>query len=384
MINYGKHYISEEDIASVTEVLKSDWLTQGPKVPEFEKSLSEYTGSKYVSLVNSATSALHLGCLALGLGEGDWLWTSPISFVASANCGLYCGANIDFIDINLDTYNIDIDILNEKLLIAEREDKLPKVIVLVHMCGSSIDTKAIYELSKKFHFKIIEDASHAVGAKYRDLPVGSCKYSDICVFSFHPVKIITSAEGGAILTNSPEIDNRVKSYRSHGITKDVEKFKNSSEGPWYYEQHSLGFNYRMNDLQAALGLNQLQRLDSITLKRNDLANIYKEMLEGLPIEFQKIIDHSFSSYHLLSIRIKTDQVQQKKKYLFESLLRMGIGVNLHYIPIYRQPYYAQFGFNYKNFPNAEKYYDQAITLPLYPNLSSSDLNFICQSFRSLF
>jgi len=384
MINYGKHYISEEDIASVTEVLKSDWLTQGPKVPEFEKSLSEYTGSKYVSLVNSATSALHLGCLALGLGEGDWLWTSPISFVASANCGLYCGANIDFIDINLDTYNIDIDILNEKLLIAEREDKLPKVIVLVHMCGSSIDTKAIYELSKKFHFKIIEDASHAVGAKYRDLPVGSCKYSDICVFSFHPVKIITSAEGGAILTNSPEIDNRVKSYRSHGITKDVEKFKNSSEGPWYYEQHSLGFNYRMNDLQAALGLSQLQRLDSITLKRNDLANIYKEMLEGLPIEFQKIIDHSFSSYHLLSIRIKTDQVQQKKKYLFESLLRMGIGVNLHYIPIYRQPYYAQFGFNYKNFPNAEKYYDQAITLPLYPNLSSSDLNFICQSFRSLF
>jgi len=384
MINYGKHYISEEDITSVTEVLKSDWLTQGPKVPEFEKSLSEYTGSKYVSLVNSATSALHLGCLALGLGEGDWLWTSPISFVASANCGLYCGANIDFIDINLDTYNIDIDILNEKLLIAEREDKLPKVIVLVHMCGSSIDTKAIYELSKKFHFKIIEDASHAVGAKYRDLPVGSCKYSDICVFSFHPVKIITSAEGGAILTNSPEIDNRVKSYRSHGITKDVEKFKNSSEGPWYYEQHSLGFNYRMNDLQAVLGLSQLQRLDSITLKRNDLANIYKEMLEGLPIEFQKIIDHSFSSYHLLSIRIKTDQVQQKKKYLFESLLRMGIGVNLHYIPIYRQPYYAQFGFNYKNFPNAEKYYDQAITLPLYPNLSSSDLNFICQSFRSLF
>jgi len=384
MINYGKHYISEEDITSVTEVLKSDWLTQGPKVPEFEKSLSEYTGSKYVSLVNSATSALHLGCLALGLGEGDWIWTSPISFVASANCGLYCGANIDFIDINLDTYNIDIDILNEKLLIAEREDKLPKVIVLVHMCGSSIDTKAIYELSKKFHFKIIEDASHAVGAKYRDLPVGSCKYSDICVFSFHPVKIITSAEGGAILTNSPEIDNRVKSYRSHGITKDVEKFKNSSEGPWYYEQHSLGFNYRMNDLQAVLGLSQLQRLDSITLKRNDLANIYKEMLEGLPIEFQKIIDHSFSSYHLLSIRIKTDQVQQKKKYLFESLLRMGIGVNLHYIPIYRQPYYAQFGFNYKNFPNAEKYYDQAITLPLYPNLSSSDLNFICQSFRSLF
>ena len=384
MINYGKHYISEEDIASVIEVLKSDWLTQGPKVPEFEKSLSEYTGSKYVSLVNSATSALHLGCLALGLGEGDWLWTSPISFVASANCGVYCGANIDFVDINLDTYNIDIDILNEKLLIAEREGKLPKVIVLVHMCGSSIDTKAIYELSKKFHFKIIEDASHAVGAKYRDLPVGSCKYSDICVFSFHPVKIITSAEGGAILTNSPEIDNRVKSYRSHGITKDVEKFKNSSEGPWYYEQHSLGFNYRMNDLQAVLGLSQLQRLDSITLKRNDLANIYKEMLEGLPIEFQKIIDHSFSSYHLLSIRIKTDQVQQKKKYLFESLLRMGIGVNLHYIPIYRQPYYSQFGFNYKNFPNAEKYYDQAITLPLYPNLSSSDLNFICQSFRSLF
>ena len=384
MINYGKHYISEEDITSVTEVLKSDWLTQGPKVPEFEKSLSEYTGSKYVSIVNSATSALHLGCLALGLGEGDWLWTSPISFVASANCGLYCGANIDFIDINLDTYNIDIDILNEKLLIAEREGKLPKVIVLVHMCGSSIDTKAIYELSKKFHFKIIEDASHAVGAKYRDLPVGSCKYSDICVFSFHPVKIITSAEGGAILTNSPEIDNHVKSYRSHGITKDVEKFKNSSEGPWYYEQHSLGFNYRMNDLQAVLGLSQLQRLDSITLKRNDLANIYKEMLEGLPIEFQKIIDHSFSSYHLLSIRIKTNQVQQKKKYLFESLLRMGIGVNLHYIPIYRQPYYSQFGFNYKNFPNAEKYYDQAITLPLYPNLSSSDLNFICQSFRSLF
>ena len=384
MINYGKHYISEEDITSVTEVLKSDWLTQGPKVPEFEKSLSEYTGSKYVSLVNSATSALHLGCLALGLGEGDWLWTSPISFVASANCALYCGANIDFVDINLDTYNIDIDILNQKLLIAEREDKLPKVIVLVHMCGSSIDTKAVYELSKKFHFKIIEDASHAVGAKYRDLPVGSCKYSDICVFSFHPVKIITSAEGGAILTNSPEIDNRVKSYRSHGITKDVEKFKNSSEGPWYYEQHSLGFNYRMNDLQAGLGLSQLQRLDSITLKRNDLANIYKEMLEGLPIEFQKIIDHSFSSYHLLSIRIKTDQVQQKKKYLFESLLRMGIGVNLHYIPIYRQPYYSQFGFNYKNFPNAEKYYDQAITLPLYPNLSSSDLNFICQSFRSLF
>ena len=384
MINYGKHYISEEDITSVIEVLKSDWLTQGPKVPEFEKSLSDYTGSKYVSLVNSATSALHLGCLALGLGEGDWLWTSPISFVASANCGLYCGANIDFIDINLDTYNIDIDILNEKLLIAEREGRLPKVLVLVHMCGSSIDTKAIHELSKKFHFKIIEDASHAVGAKYRDLQVGSCKYSDICVFSFHPVKIITSAEGGAILTNSPEIDNRVKSYRSHGITKDVEKFKNSSEGPWYYEQHSLGFNYRMNDLQAVLGLSQLQRLDSITLKRNDLANIYKEMLEGLPIEFQKIIDHSFSSYHLLSIRIKTDQVQQKKKYLFESLLRMGIGVNLHYIPIYRQPYYAQFGFNYKNFPNAEKYYDQAITLPLYPNLSSSDLNFICQSFRSLF
>ena len=384
MINYGRHHISQDDIDQVVNVLSSDWSTQGPKAPEFEKSLSEYTGSKYVSVVNSATSALHLACLALGLGKGDWLWTSPISFVASSNCGIYCGANIDFVDINLDTYNIDIDILNEKLLIAEREDKLPKVIVLVHMCGSSIDTKAIYELSKKFHFKIIEDASHAVGAKYRDLPVGSCKYSDICVFSFHPVKIITSAEGGAILTNSPEIDNRVKSYRSHGITKDVAKFKNSSEGPWYYEQHSLGFNYRMNDLQAALGLNQLQRLDSSTLKRNDLANIYKEMLEGLPIEFQKIIDHSFSSYHLLSIRIKTDQVQQKKKYLFESLLRMGIGVNLHYIPIYRQPYYAQFGFNYKNFPNAEKYYDQAITLPLYPNLSSSDLNFICQSFRSLF
>jgi len=384
MINYGQHYVSEEDISSVIEVLRSDWLTQGPMVPEFEKSLSEYTGSKYVSLVNSATSALHLACLALDLGRGDWLWTSPISFVASSNCGIYCEANIDFVDINLDTYNIDIDALNEKLLIAEKEDKLPKVIVLVHMCGSSIDTKAIHELSKKFKFKIIEDASHAVGAKYRDLPVGSCKYSDISVFSFHPVKIITSAEGGAILTNSPEIDDRVKSYRSHGITKDVEKFKNSSEGPWYYEQHSLGFNYRMNDLQAALGLSQLQRLDKITLNRNELANSYKELLEGLPIEFQRIIDHSYSSYHLLSVRIKTDQVQQKKRYFFDNLLRMGIGVNFHYIPIYRQPYYSKFGFNYKNFPNAETYFDQAITLPLYPNLSNSNLNFICRSFRSLF
>jgi len=384
MINYGKQYITDQDISSVVEVLKSDWLTQGPKVPNFEDCLSKYTGAKYVSLVNSATSALHLACLALGLTKGDWLWTSPISFVASSNCGLYCGANIDFIDINIETYNIDIDNLKEKLSIAEKRGNLPKVIVVVHMCGSSADTKAIFELSKKYNFKIIEDASHAVGAKYRDLPIGSCLYSDICIFSFHPVKIITSAEGGAILTNSEYIDHQVKCYRSHGITKDSERFKNPSEGPWHYEQHSLGFNYRMNDIQAALGLSQFQRVDSITLRRNELANRYKEMLQGLPIKFQNVIKESYSSYHLLSLRIMMEELKNNKRYFFENLLQLGVGVNLHYIPIYRQPYYSRFEFEYSNFPNAETYYQEAITLPLYPELSSEEIEYISKSFRSLF
>ncbi|NRA21757.1 MAG: UDP-4-amino-4,6-dideoxy-N-acetyl-beta-L-altrosamine transaminase [Oceanospirillaceae bacterium] len=367
-IPYGKQEITQQDIDAIIGVLQSDFITQGEKVPEFERLICDYTDANFAVAVNSATSALHIACLALGLRKGDWLWTSPISFVASANCGLYCGASVDFVDIDPDTYNISISALEAKLIIAKRVNKLPKIIVAVHLAGRSCEMQRIRQLSKEYGFFIIEDASHAIGAKYLGKSVGSCLYSDICVFSFHPVKIITTAEGGLATTNSSEIAEKMQLLRSHGITKNDAEM-DDYHGPWYYQQHHLGFNYRLTDIQAALGISQLSRLDEYVSVRNRLVEIYNDLLAGLPIRLQKNSSDCYSSCHLYIIRLDLEQLSVSRRHVFELLRAANIGVNVHYIPIHTQPYYRELGFTDGDFSQAEQYYQEAISLPLFPALS---------------
>lgn len=382
MIPYGRQSISEADIESVVDILRSDFLTQGPAVPEFESAVTKYCAVNHAIAVNSATSALHIACLALGVGKGDIVWTSPITFVASANCALYCGAEVDFIDIDPITYNLSVDQLKCKLKLAAHTGKLPKVVIPVHLAGQSCDMESIYELSKQFGFKIIEDASHAIGGKYKGQPIGNCRYSDITVFSFHPVKIITTGEGGMALTNDAKLAQQMTLLRSHGITRDEHMMTHASDGPWYYQQIGLGFNYRMTDIQAALGVSQMMRLDAMVEKRHELAHRYDAAFRELAISTPQQGDDVFSAYHLYVIRLRSSVIKPHKQ-VFEDLRAAGIGVNLHYIPVYRQPYFQQFGYLTSEFPEAEKYYSDAISLPIYPLLSELDQQKVIEAVSSV-
>jgi UDP-4-amino-4,6-dideoxy-N-acetyl-beta-L-altrosamine transaminase len=370
MIPYGKQNINQADIDSVIDVLKSDFLTQGQQVPLFEDKVAKYCGAKHGVAVNSATSALHIACLALDLGRGDCLWTSPNSFVASANCGLYCGAKVDFVDIDPVTYNLSSEELERKLIQAKRDNKLPKIVIPVHFAGQSCDMRKIHSLSQEYGFKIIEDASHAIGGKYIDQPIGGCQYSDITVFSFHPVKIITTAEGGLATTNDKKLSERMQLFRSHGVTRNPGLMSKLSEGGWHYQQVDLGFNYRMTELQAALGISQMQRLDEFVTQRHILQERYDSLLSGLPIIKPHQNQDSYSALHLYPIQIDLDSVDKSREKIFDELRQGGIGVNVHYIPIHTQPYYLQFGFKVGDFPNSESYYNREISIPLFHTMTA--------------
>lgn len=370
MIPYGKQTISSEDIDEVTSVLNSDFLTQGPTVPKFEKGLMSYTGASHAYAVNSCTSALHIACLSLGLGPGDILWTSPISFVASANCALYCGAEVEFIDIDIDNALMSVAALKKKLKVAKKEEKLPKIVVPVHFAGQSCDMHEIHALSKEYGFKIIEDAAHAIGGTYQNEKVGCCKYSDITVLSFHPVKIITSAEGGALLTNNSSLAKKIQLFRSHGVTRDTKLMKSQKNEPWYYEQITLGYNYRMSDLHAALGVSQLNSLDKFITRRAEIADFYDNSFRGTKAIPLKVKTDRSSSNHLYVLMVNN----AVRRDLYDRLIEAGFGVNVHYIPIYKQPYFDSMGFKEADFPNSEKYYNACITIPIHPNLKNSDLN----------
>lgn len=370
MIPYGRQNITQEDIDAVVAVLQSDFLTQGPQVPAFEQAVTTHVGAKYALAVNSATSALHIACLALGLGKGDWLWTTPITFVASANCGLYCGARVDFVDIDPQTYNLCPVTLQAKLEKAEREDKLPRVLVAVHLCGQPCDMQAIHDLAQRYGFKVIEDASHAIGGKYKNEFIGNCRYSDITVFSFHPVKIITTAEGGMALTNDAKLAEKMDLLRSHGITRKPELMTHEPDGPWYYQQIDLGFNYRMTELQAALGISQMQRLDTFVARRHRLAERYNQLLSDLPLTLPWQHPDSYSGMHLYVIRLQLDKINKTHTQVFSELREQGVGVNLHYIPVHTQPHYQQMGFQQGDFVQAEEYYQEAISLPIFQGLDN--------------
>jgi UDP-4-amino-4,6-dideoxy-N-acetyl-beta-L-altrosamine transaminase len=369
MIPYGRQNISQADIDSVVDVLKSDFLTQGPAVASFEQALAAKTGAKHAVAVANATAALHIACLALDLGPGDRLWTTPITFVASANCGRYCGATVDFVDIDPETFNMSASALQQKLLQAEKNGTLPKVIVAVHMCGQSPEMDRIAHLARAYDIRIIEDASHAVGASYMSTPVGSSAYSDITVFSFHPVKIITTGEGGAALTNDSHLAARMERLRSHGITRDETLMTSASDGPWYYQQLELGFNYRITDIQAALGLSQLTRLEDFIECRRAITEKYDNSLKHLPVDLPGRLPNAAPSWHLYIIRL---QDASRHLEVFKSLRSEGVGVNLHYIPVHLQPYYRQLGFGVGDYPVAEDYYSRAISLPLYPYLDENN------------
>ncbi|MBU0482009.1 MAG: UDP-4-amino-4,6-dideoxy-N-acetyl-beta-L-altrosamine transaminase [Proteobacteria bacterium] len=384
MIPYGHQDISETDIQNVVEVLRSDFLTQGPVIPVFEKAVAAYCGSRHAVAVNSATSALHIACLALGVGRGDSVWTTPITFVATANCALYCGADVDFVDINPHTNNMSVECLSKKLEEAEVTGRLPKVVIPVHFCGQSCEMEAIASLGKRYGFNIVEDASHAIGGRYRDEPIGSCCYSDITVFSFHPVKIITTGEGGMLLCNNDDLARRMQLLRSHGITRDPSEMTHFPDGPWYYQQIVLGFNYRMTDIQAALGMSQLQRLDEFVLKRHDIAKCYNELFAELPLMIPACLPDSFSSMHLYVVRLQLAEIVKSQQEVFDALHSAGIGVNLHYIPVYRQPYYKSLGFTAGYCPEAERYYMEAISLPIYSSMNRQQLDFVLFTVKQLF
>lgn len=372
MIPYGHQDIRQEDIDAVVTVLKSELITQGAVVPRFENAVAEKFGARFGVAVNSGTSALHVACLALGLKKGDLLWTVPNTFVASANCGRYCGADVDFVDIDQFSWNMSVPKLEEKLIDAKRKRCLPKVIVPVHFAGQPTDQEVIRELSDDYGFFVLEDASHSIGAKRNDEPVGSCRWSDITIFSFHPVKNITTGEGGMAMTNDPVLAEKMELLRSHGITRNCNRFEYPSPGPWYYEQQELGFNYRMTDIQAALGMSQLLRLDEYVEKRNNLAKQYNNELHNLPIQHQRIKPENLSAFHLYVIRLKDGEIKMNRREVFEEMRRGGIGVNLHYIPVHLQPYYQKLGFLEGDFAEAEKYASEAITLPLYPGLTRDE------------
>jgi len=382
MIPYGRQDITQADIDAVVGVLQSDFLTQGPQVPLFEKTVAEHVGARHTLAVNSATSALHIACLALGLGPGDWLWTTPITFVASANCGLYCGAQVDFVDIDPRTYNLCPQALERKLVAAQAAGCLPKVVVAVHLCGQPCDMAAIHALGQRYGFKIIEDASHAIGGKYKGEFIGNGRYSDITVFSFHPVKIITTAEGGMALTNDAELANKMALLRSHGITRDGGQMTHTPDGPWYYQQIDLGFNYRMTELQAALGVSQMARLDDYVARRHALAARYDALLADLPVTRPWQHPDSYSGLHLYVIRLQLERIGRTHRQVFDSLREQGIGVNLHYIPVHTQPYYQQMGFKVGDFPEAEHYYAEAISLPMFQTMSGAQQDQVIAALSS--
>ena len=382
-IPYGRQTIIQTDIDAVVDVLRSDFLTQGPMVPIFEKCVADYCGAQNAVAVNSATSALHIACLALGVGKGDVVWTTPITFVASANCALYCGASIDFVDIDPRTYNLSVERLSEKLALAAMLGKLPKVVIPVHLGGQSCDMVALHALGKKYGFMIIEDASHAIGGRYKKELIGNCRYSDITVFSFHPVKIITTAEGGMALTNSSVFANKMALLRSHGITRDPVQMTHASDGAWYYQQVELGFNYRMTELQAALGISQMKRLDYYVEKRHILSQRYDELLTGLPITIPWQQPDTYSGLHLYVIRLKLAEISVCHLDVFNMLQQHGIGVNLHYIPVHTQPYFQRMGFKVGDFPEAESYYAEAISLPMYPSLTEAEQDHVLTELKSV-
>ena len=384
MIPYGRQTISQDDIDAVVSVLQSDFLTQGPQVPTFEGSLKSYCGAAHAVAVNSATSALHIACLALGLKPGDIVWTTPITFVASANCALYCGATVDFVDIDPATLNLSVPALAAKLRQAQVSGCLPKIVIPVHLCGEPCDMAALHQLSQQYGFKIIEDASHAVGASYQGGKVGNCRYSDITVFSFHPVKIITTAEGGACLTNSPELANTLARLRSHGITRNPDEMTHEPDGAWYYQQIELGYNYRMTELQAALGVSQMTRLDEFVARRHALADRYDALLADLPLTLPHRNPNNRSALHLYPVQVQPESGKTRQQ-VFDYLRAHGIGANVHYIPVHTQPYYRQrFGFAHGDFPAAEAYYARAISLPLYFSLREDEQDSVVATLKQAF
>ena len=383
MIPYGRQLINQSDIDAVVEVLNSDFLTQGPKVPLFENLITSYVGAMHGVATNSATSALHIACLALGLRADEWLWTSPITFVASANAALYCGANIDFVDIDPLTNNISVDALSIKLKFASQNGLLPKIVVPVHFAGQPCDMPAIKKLSLEYGFKILEDASHAIGAKYQDGMVGNCKYSDVTVFSFHPVKIITTGEGGIAITNDANIAHKMELFRSHGITRDSRFMTHESDGPWYYQQLELGFNYRMTDIQAALGISQFKRMENFVQIRNQIAQRYDLALKDLPLTTTSKSSINYSSYHLYVVRLKLSEIKKSHLQVFQALRAGGVGVNLHYIPVHLQPFYRNLGFMPGNFPHSEKYYQEALSLPIFPSMTVDEQDYVINVLQEI-
>jgi len=381
MIPYGRQQISEEDIRAVVAALRSDWLTQGPAVPAFENAVADYCGAHHAVAVNSGTSALHLACLALDVGPGDRVWTSAVTFAASANCAHYCGARAEFVDIDARTYNMSVSALAAKLERARRDGTLPKVVIPVHLCGQPCEMAEIRALGERYGFRIIEDASHAIGARYRGEPVGRCAHSDITVFSFHPVKVITSGEGGMAITNDAAIARRMRLLRTHGITRDPADMTREPDGPWYYEQIALGFNYRMTDLHAALGSSQLQRLDEWVAARNRIAARYDALLAELPVVVPWQHPDAVSARHLYVVRLRLQEVARSHRAVFDAMRAAGIGVNLHYMPLYRHPYYAALGATGEDCGEAERYYAGALTLPLYPGLAPAMQDHVCAALR---
>jgi len=382
-IPYGHQDVNQNDIQAVLQVLQSDWLTQGPAIEIFERTVADYCGAKYAVAVNSATSALHIACMAANLGKHDFLWTTPNTFVASANCGLYCGAQVDFVDIDEHTYNMSVEKLEQKLQLAKKTGNLPKVVVPVHFSGQSCEMERIHELAQQYGFKIIEDASHAIGGKYQEESIGSCINSDMTVFSFHPVKIVTTAEGGMVLTNNKELYKKLIRFRSHGITREPEYMTSEAEGPWYYQQIDLGYNYRMTDMQAALGTSQMKRIDEFVARRVQIAQKYTEKLQKLPIILPHQHKDAHSAWHLYVVKLDTSKCKKNRKQVFEELREQNIGVNVHYIPVHTQPYYKQFGFRYGDFPVAEQYYEATISLPIFYSLTEEQQDYVVDTLKKV-
>lgn len=382
-IPYGRQSLDESDIQAVTNVLRSDWLTQGPAVPEFEEAIRAYTGAPFATAVSNASVGLHLACLVLGVKPGDPVWTSPNTFLASANGARYCGAKIDFVDIDSKTYNLSPEHLELKLKQAEKNGVLPRVVIPVHFAGQPCGMEKIYQLSQKYGFAIVEDAAHAIGAEYKGEKIGTCTYSDATVFSFHPVKVMTTAEGGLIATKRKDLDDKLKILRTHGITRETGLMNKQSEGPWYYQQIDLGYNYRMSDIHAALGTSQLKRLDQFLKRRRELATNYFHALEGLPLQLPWQHAETLSAWHLYAVCLKLPKIKKTRLEVYEELHRANVGVQIHYIPVHRQPYYSQFGFKVGDFPNAEKYYEATLSLPLFPAMTDEEQNYVIKTLKEI-